>query len=262
METVREQVNNYRLTIAYDGTRYYGWEHQPGNDMTIQGKLESVLGRMVGEPVEVIGAGRTDAGVHARAMSASVRLQIGYTEEQIQAYLHRYLPDDISVLEVKRAGDRFHARYNATGKTYRYTWWYGLTSPVFERKYMTILPSVKEDGITLLPPPDAARMQAAAAVLQGEHDFRSFCGNSHYKKSCVRTVDTLNVVPSGNMIRLYAHGDGFLQNMVRILAGTILEAGYGRLSEADVQAILEARDRKKAGPTAPPQGLCLMKVDY
>lgn len=247
-------MRNFKMIVSYDGTRYYGWEHQPGNDMTIQGKLESVLAEMSGKPVTVIGAGRTDAGVHARAMTANVLLDTDLSEEEIQQYLNRYLPDDISVNDVKQCADRFHARYKAIGKTYRYSLWYaeGGEKPVFERKYAYIL---KEK-------PDVERMREAAEHLQGEHDYKSFCGNSHMKKSAVRVVDTIRIEESGNWIRIYFHGSGFLQNMVRILTGTLLEVGYGRLSPEDCGAILEAKDRKKAGPTAPAQGLCLMKVDY
>lgn len=247
-------MRNFKMIVSYDGTRYYGWEHQPDNDMTIQGKLESVLAEMSGKPVTVIGAGRTDAGVHARAMNANVLLDTDLSEEEIQQYLNRYLPDDISVNDVKQCADRFHARYKAIGKTYRYSLWYaeGGEKPVFERKYAYIL---KEK-------PDVERMREAAEHLQGEHDYKSFCGNSHMKKSTVRVVDTIRIEESGNWIRIYFHGSGFLQNMVRILTGTLLEVGYGRLSPEDCGAILEAKDRKKAGPTAPAQGLCLMKVDY
>ncbi|MGN1024218.1 MAG: tRNA pseudouridine(38-40) synthase TruA [Lachnospiraceae bacterium] len=247
-------MRNFKMTIAYDGTRYFGWEHQPGNDMTIQGKLETVLSQMTGAPVTVIGAGRTDAGVHARAMTANVLLDTDLSELQIQQYLNRYLPDDISVNEVRQCADRFHARFKAIGKTYRYTLWYAASGekPVFERKYTWVL---REK-------PDVERMREAAEHLVGEHDFKSFCGNSHMKKSTVRVVDNIQIVESGNTIRLYFHGSGFLQNMVRILTGTLLEAGYGRLTPEDMDRILEARDRKQAGPTAPPQGLCLMKVDY
>ena len=246
---------NYKLLVSYDGTRYYGWEHQPGNDMTIQGKLEAVLTQMLDRPespVTVIGAGRTDAGVHARAMTANVLLDTDMSEAQIQAYMNRYLPDDISINEVKICADRFHSRFKAIGKTYRYTLWYGSTKPVFDRKYVYVL---KEK-------PDIDRMRAAAGYLTGMHDYKSFCGNSHMKKSTIRVIDTISIETSGSYIRVYLHGNGFLQNMVRIIIGTLLEVGYGRMQPEEMETILEAKDRKKAGPTAPPQGLCLMKVDY
>ena len=247
---------NFKLIISYDGTRYHGWERQPGKDMTIQGKLEAVLNKMVGNSgdlaVNLIGAGRTDAGVHARAMTANVFLETDMSEEEIKSYMNEYLPEDISVNEVKVCSDRFHARYNAVGKTYRYTCWYGNSKPVFDRKYVTILEKK----------PDTQAMRTAAQYLLGTHDFKSFCGNTKMKKSTVRCVDTINIEESGNYIRLYFHGNGFLQNMVRILTGTLLEVGYGNITPDEVKDILDACDRQKAGPTAPPQGLTLMKVDY
>ncbi len=247
---------NFKFIISYDGTRYHGWERQPGKDMTIQGKLEAVLNKMTGkggdDPINLIGAGRTDAGVHARAMTANVFLETDMSEEEIHSYMNEYLPEDISVNEVRVCSDRFHSRYNAIGKTYRYTCWYGSSKPVFDRKYVTILDKK----------PDTEAMRAASQYLLGTHDFKSFCGNTKMKKSTVRCVDTINIEESGNYIRLYFHGNGFLQNMVRILTGTLLEVGYGNITPLEVKDILEACDRQKAGPTAPPQGLALMKVDY
>ena len=242
---------NYRLTIAYDGTRFFGWERQPGKD-TIQGKLEAVLERLQGRPVDIIGAGLTDAGVHARAMVASVRLDVAESPEEIRDYMNRYLPDAIAVREVKEAGERFHARYNALGKTYRYTCFDGPVKPVFDRKYVTLLDFS----------PDVDKMRRAAEILKGEHDFRSFCGNPRMKKSTVRLVDSIMIERRKDHIIFTFHGTGFLQNMVRILVGTLLEVGRGYWPPEQVQAILEAKDRKQAGPTAPPEGLCLMKVDY
>ena len=242
---------NYKLTIAYDGTRFFGWERQPGRD-TVQGKLEAVLERLQGRPVNLIGAGRTDAGVHARAMVASVRLDVKETPEEIRDYMNRYLPDAIAVREVKEAGERFHARYNALGKTYRYTCFDGPVKPVFDRKYVTMLEFS----------PDVDKMRQAASYLVGEHDFASFCGNPRMKKSTVRLVDTILIERRKDRVIFTFHGTGFLQNMVRILVGTLLEVGRGRWQPQRVQSILEARDRAQAGPTAPPEGLCLMKVDY
>ena len=129
-------MKNYKMIIIYDGTRYYGWEHQPGNDMTIQGKLESVLSVMTGSDVEVIGAGRTDAGVHAKAMVANAHMETSMSPEQICDYMNKYLPEDICVREVRIASDRFHSRYNAVGKTYCYTCYIGPLKPVFNRKYV------------------------------------------------------------------------------------------------------------------------------
>lgn len=246
-------MKNYKLTIAYDGTRYYGWEHQPGKE-TIQGKIETVLMRMcdLQEVPEVIGAGRTDAGVHAKAMVANVRLDTLKSEREIKAYLNRYLPDDIAVTDVREASDRFHARYKAVGKTYSYTCYVGEGKPVFNRKYVNRIDFE----------PDMEPMLAAASYLQGEHDFKSFCGNPKMKKSTVRLVDSISISRSKNQIYFTFHGTGFLQHMVRILVGTLLEVGAGRLNPEDMPRILDAKDRTLAGPTAAACGLCLEKVDY
>lgn len=244
-------MKNYKFLIAYDGTRYYGWQRQPGQN-TIQGKLESVLSLMCGQETEVIGAGRTDGGVHAEGMTANARLETGQTPEEIRDYMNRYLPDDIAVLEVREASARFHARYNATGKTYRYTCFDGEVKPVFDRKYYTRLEEK----------PDVERMRRAAEILKGEHDFRNFCVNPRMKKSTVRRVDQIEIERDGGYLRFTVHGTGFLQNMVRIMVGTLLEAGCGRMTEEQVREALENPQRQKAGPTAPAQGLCLVSVDY
>ena len=244
-------MRNFRLTVSYDGTRYFGWERQPGKD-TIQGKLESVLSRMTGAQVNVIGAGRTDAGVHAKAMTANAYMDTDMEPEQIRDYLNHYLPEDLCVSEVKQAADRFHARYRATGKLYTYTCYVGETKPVFQRKYVTVLDFQ----------PDVEKMQQAARYLVGEHDFKSFCANPQMKKSTVRTVDSIEITRRREYLYFDFHGTGFLQNMVRILVGTLLEVGAGRLPPERVKEIIEAKDRTLAGPTAPPQGLCLMRVDY
>lgn len=242
---------NYRFIIMYDGSRYYGWQRQPEHD-TIQGKLEAVLERLCGEPVEVIGAGRTDAGVHARRMAANAVLETVLGPEEIREYLNRYLPEDIAVREVKEAGPRFHARYNATGKSYCYTCFDGPVKPVFDRKYVYAL----EES------PDLEVMREAALLLKGEHDFRNFCMNPRMKKSTVRVVDRIYIEREGDYIRFTFHGTGFLQNMVRIMVGTLLEVGWGHMSLARVEEVLHSRERQKAGPTAPAQGLCLLQVDY
>ncbi len=243
---------NYKLLIAYDGTRYLGWERQPGTDMTIQGKLEHVLSRMAGQPVEIIGAGRTDAGVHAKGMTANVHLDTDLAPDRIRDYMNRYLPDDIGIREVKKASNRFHSRYNAFGKTYCYTCYIGQIKPVFNRKYVYIPEEM----------PDIKKMQEAAGYLTGTHDFKSFCHNPKMKKSTIRNVDRIEIVKKGDYLNFTYHGTGFLQYMVRILTGTLLEVGTGKRTPDSMEELLEARNRSLAGFTAPPQGLCLMEVDY
>lgn len=243
---------NYRMTISYDGTRYFGWEHQPNTDMTIQGKIEAVLSRLTGTSVEVLGAGRTDAGVHAKAMVANCFLDTDKTPEEIKDYLNEYLPEDIAITDLVIAGDRFHSRYNALGKTYRYTCYIGKDKPVFDRKYV----------YTLEGRPNIDTMKSAAAYLTGEHDFASFCSNPKMKKSTVRNVDRIEILANGDYLVFTFHGSGFLQHMVRILTGTLLEVGFGKRTPESMLTLLEAKDRKLAGPTAPACGLCLIQVDY
>ena len=243
---------NYKIMLSYDGTRYLGWEHQPGTDMTIQGKIENVLEKMVGKPVEVIGCGRTDAGVHAKAMVCNVHMETPMKPEEILAYMNQYLPDDICVREVKVASERFHARYNALGKTYCYTCYIGGLKPVFNRKYVYIPEQI----------PDVEKMREAAEYLMGTHDFASFCSNPKMKKSTVRKVDSIIIEQSGSYLNLTFHGTGFLQHMVRILTGTLLEVGFGKRTPESMTELIEAKSRSLAGFTAPAKGLCMMKVDY
>lgn len=243
---------NTKFIISYDGSRYYGWEHQPNTDLTIQGKIETVLERMTGKPVELISAGRTDAGVHAKAMVANAVLDTDLTEEKIMAYMNRYLPDDIGIEDVKFCAERFHSRYKAVGKTYCYTCYFGKTKPVFDRKYVYVLEKM----------PDLDAMRAAAEILKGEHDFFSFCTNGKSKKSTVRIVDKIDIKQKGSYITFTYHGTGFLQHMVRILTGTLLEVGWHQRSVDSIKELLEKPDRKSAGATAPAQGLCLIEVDY
>ncbi len=243
---------NYRMILSYDGTRYYGWEHQPGVEMTIQGKLEAVLERLEEHPVEVIGAGRTDAGVHAKGMVANVWLETQMEPEEIRAYMNRYLPDDICVNELKEASERFHSRYNAVGKTYTYTCYAGESKPVFDRKYVFTLDAV----------PDVELMRSAARYLTGEHDFAGFCSNPRMKKSTVRKIDRIDIVRNGDHIYFDYHGNGFLQHQVRIMTGTLLEIGFGSRTPESIPEIFKEKKRDNAGFTAPAKGLCLMSVDY
>lgn len=243
---------NYKMTLSYDGTRFYGWEHQPTTDMTIQGKMESVLSLMVQSEVEVIGCGCTDAGVHAQNMVCNAHFDTQLNTDEIRDYLNRYLPDDICVKEVRIASDRFHSRYNAIGKTYCYTCYIGDVKPVFNRKYVYVLDQK----------PDIQEMKKAAEYLIGTHDFASFCSNPRMKKSTVRKVDRIEIQKRGDLLTLTFHGSGFLQHMVRILTGTLLEVGFGKRTAESVLELIDAKDRKLAGFTAPAKGLCMMQVDY
>lgn len=243
---------NYRIVIQYDGTRYRGWQGQNSTEDTIQGKLEAVLLRMAGETVAVIGSGRTDAGVHAIGQVANFHLNGVFDAEEVLTYLNRYLPEDIAVSRIEEVDERFHSRYQAKSKTYLYRIHTGRIPEVFERKYVY-------DYQTAL---SAERMRQAVPFLLGTHDFKAFCGNKKMKKSTVRTIYDIRIEELEQEIRLYYTGDGFLQNMIRILTGTLIEIGDGRRAPEDIAVILETRDREAAGYTAPACGLTLFSVEY
>ena len=175
-------MNNYKITIQYDGTRYKGWQGQNSTGLTIQGKIEAVLGQMAGHAVEVIGSGRTDAGVHAKGQVANFHIEEHFTEGKILSYLNHYLPDDIAVIAIEQVDERFHSRYAAKKKTYRYHIHMGEISDVFERKY-----EYQYEKIL-----DVESMKEAASYLIGTHDFTSFCGNKKMKKTAVRTIYEIN----------------------------------------------------------------------
>lgn len=243
---------NYKLTIEYDGSRYEGWQRQKKTMLTIQGKLEDVLSRMEGRAVEIQGAGRTDAGVHAKGQVASVYLERAGSCKDILEYMNRYLPEDIGVTAVKQAPERFHARLSAVGKRYRYRIGTDSQKLVFERKYRYPL------GRQL----DVCAMRQAAETLVGTRDFKTFCGNPHMKKSTVRTITAIDIQEYAHEIQLVFEGDGFLQYMVRILTGTLIETGLHQRPADTMESLLAGRDRQLAGVTAPAQGLCLEKVFY
>ena len=235
-------MTNFKLTIQYDGTRFSGWQKQGNTDNTIQGKTENILSKMTGEDIEIHGSGRTDAGVHAIKQIANFKTNATLSEIDIRDYLNKYLPLDIRILSVEKTDNRFHARLNAKGKHYRYTIDNGEVANVFERKYMTRLTENY----------DIEAMKKAAVYLIGEHDF----------KSTIRTISDISINNSDGIITIDFYGNGFLYHMVRILTGTLLMVGTHELSCDDIPAIIEKKSRDAAGFTAPPQGLCLVEVDY
>ena len=244
-------LRNLRLDICYDGTRYRGWQRLTGVEGTIQGKLETALSRILEEPIEVSGSGRTDAGVHAAHQIANFHCENPMPPEKILEQLRRYLPEDIGIYSCEEAAPRFHARLNAAGKTYRYRIWTSDIPCVFERRFVWVDPEKL----------DIAAMDRAAGYFLGEHDFSAFCGNRKMKKSTVRCIDSLTVSRKGGELRITVTGNGFLYNMVRILVGTLVEVGRGQRKPESIPALFGA-PREKAGFLAPPQGLCLMEVTY
>ncbi|MBE6978895.1 MAG: tRNA pseudouridine(38-40) synthase TruA [Ruminococcaceae bacterium] len=244
-------MRNLRLDICYDGTRYRGWQRLKGEDNTIQGKLETALSRILGEPIEISGSGRTDAGVHARGQVANFHCESAMPAQEILTQLRRYLPEDIGICSCKDCSDRFHARLNAREKTYRYRIWNSDMPCVFDRRFVTVMPEQL----------DVNAMQAAARHFLGEHDFAAFCGNPKFKKSTVRFIRSLEVERVGEEIRITVTGNGFLHNMVRIMVGTLIEVGRGERSADSIPALFGGK-RAEAGFLVPPQGLCLMEVYY
>jgi len=244
-------MRNLRLDVCYDGTRYRGWQRLPGRDDTIQGKLETALSRILEEPIEVSGSGRTDAGVHARGQVVNFHCRSGMPAEKILENLRRYLPEDIGIYSCREVSPRFHARLNAKEKTYLYRIWNSDSPCVFQRRFVTVFPESLH----------VSEMERAAAFLLGEHDFSAFCGNAKMKKSTVRFIRSIRIIRDGEELQIYVTGNGFLHNMVRIIVGTLVEVGRGERSAESVEELFGGK-RAQAGFLAPPQGLCLMEVIY
>lgn len=244
-------MRNIRLDLAYDGTRYQGWQRQSGTDNTIQGKLEQTLSRILGEQIQVSGSGRTDAGVHARGQVANFHCESDMPVERILEQLREYLPEDIGVERCREVSDRFHARLNAREKTYEYRIWNSKKPCVFQRRYVYVMTGSL----------DLQAMEKAAEHLLGTHDFGAFCSHRKTKKSTVRCVKSIRIFREGEEVRLRFTGNGFLHNMVRIMVGTLIEVGRG---ERDADSIGELFEGKRAdtGYTVPGKGLCLEEVVY
>lgn len=244
-------MRNIRLDICYDGGRYRGWQRLADSDNTIQGKLETALSRILGETIEIHGSGRTDAGVHAQGQVANFHCGSDMSCEEILSQLRRYLPEDIGIYSCREAEPRFHARLCARRKTYRYRIWNSGSPCVFQRRFVAVFPEEL----------DLQAMEEAAAYLIGEHDFSSFCSAKSKKKSAVRTIEKISIQQVGEEIQITAVGNGFLHNMMRILAGTLIEVGRGERKVGSIPELFSAK-RADAGFLAPAQGLCLMEVQY
>lgn len=245
-------MQNYKLILCYDGSRYSSWQKQGNTPGTIQEKLEKLLSRLLEQEVKIAGSGRTDAGVHARMQVCSFHADTALSEKELLSLLRRYLPEDIGAVSLETAPPRFHARLSCTEKTYVYRIWNSEEPNVFERRYLYVFPEQL----------DPERMRKAAELLTGSHDFTSFCSNKRMKKSPVRNLKSISIDRHGSELRLSFTGDGFLYNMVRILTGTLLLVGAGQMRPEEMPAILSARDRSRAGPTAPAHGLTLWEIFY
>jgi tRNA pseudouridine38-40 synthase len=244
-------MRRLKLVLEYDGTAYHGWQVQPGLD-TIQGRLEGALSRLAGVPVPVMGAGRTDAGVHALGQVASCAADLRLDDATLQRALNALLPRDIAVCRAETAPWGFDARRFARDKTYRYTLLARGCRSALHGRYSLHVPQV----------PDLDAMQRGAAFLVGTHDFSAFRAGTCAAATPVRTVTQAAWRRAGELWHFEITGNAFLQHMVRIIVGTLLEVGRGKRSPDEVAAILASRDRRSAGKTAPPQGLCLVEVRY
>ena len=244
-------MRNIRLDICYDGTRYRGWQRLSSSDNTIQGKLEQALSRILNEEIEISASGRTDAGTHAKMQTVSFHCDSSMDCEEILLQLRRYLPEDIGVYSCRNASPRFHARLLVKEKTYCYRLWNSDAPCVFERRF------VHRDSRPL----NIEKMQNAASLFVGKHDFSAFCANAKMKKSTERYISAFTVESVGDEIRFTVTGNGFLHHMVRIMVGTLLEVGRNE-READSIPRLFSACRADAGELIPACGLCLMEVTY
>lgn len=239
------------LTVAYDGTAYNGWQVQP-NGVTIEGELNKALRDLLGEEIAVIGASRTDAGVHALCNVAVFDTKSRIAPEKMAAALNARLPEDIRIQASRQVPDDFHPRHCNTKKTYEYRIYMGKYENPIGRQYAHFV----------YVPLDIAKMQKAASYLVGEHDFKSFCVAKAQVLTTVRTIYDILVQKEGDYLTIRVSGGGFLFNMVRIIVGTLLEIGRGNLEPEQMKEILEAKDRQAAGPTAPARGLTLVKFEF
>ena len=249
---LEKTTKRVRLTVAYDGTNYHGWQIQ-NNGITIESELNRCLTDLLREPVEVIGASRTDSGVHALGNIAVFDTTSRMPAEKISYALNQRLPEDIRIQKSEQVPDDWHPRRCDSRKTYEYR--------IYRAQFP--MPVKRLYSLFAYYELDVNRMQEAAAYLEGEHDFKSFCQTGAQVESTVRTLYSVEVEEQGdNDLVIRVCGNGFLYNMVRIIAGTLLDIGQGKRDPMDIFTILESKDRSAAGPTAPAHGLTLMKYEF
>ena len=245
-------MNNYKILTEYVGSKFNGWQKQGNTKNTIQEKFENILFELTGENIEIHASGRTDAGVHAKGQVANFKTLKEYSCEYLKEYFNKYLPNDIKVLSAQKVQERFHARLNAKKKTYEYKIANAEKPSVFEHKFCCYIQERLNVG----------EMIKASEYFLGKHDFKAFCSNKRYKKSTVREIFDINITETDNMISIKICGNGFLHNMVRIISGTLVEVGLGKIKAESIPQILKSQVRENAGYTMPPQGLTLLNVEY
>ena len=239
------------LTISYDGTNYSGWQKQK-NAVTVQGEFDKACSTLFKTDIESIGASRTDAGVHALGQRAVIDVDTSIPAEKIPLALNPLLPDDIVVTHAEEVGADFNPRFKALKKTYEYSIY---NAPFRNPIYRNYSEYVRYEL-------DLDSMRTACEAFVGEHDFRAFCASGNSSKTTVRTIYSLDVEKDGDFIKIRVTGNGFLYNMVRIIAGTLIYVGEGRIAPDDLPEIIASGDRRKAGKTAGPSGLVLVKIMY
>ena len=247
----KHSARNVKMVLEYDGTNYCGFQMQK-NGITIQSVLEKSFAKILGKRVPIIASGRTDSGVHAVGHVFNIKAEFPMDDGRLLMGINSILPNDIAVKSVKTVDKQFHARRDALWKKYRYS--------IINSKVPS--PLQVRTSWRVPVPLDLKSMQKAAARLSGKHDFRSFMGKRSSVKTTVRNIISLTVKKTGERIVVDVVANGFLKYMVRIIVGTLVEVGKGNLSPAAVTKILRATDRNLAGPTAPPNGLCLIEVGY
>lgn len=243
-------MRNLKLTIQYDGTKYCGWQKQP-NSSGIQGTIEYAIYEITKEKVNIIGSGRTDAGVHALGQVANFKINSNIPAARIPDALNAKLPKDISIIDCQEVSDDFHSRYSATGKIYRYL--------IYNKPYRS--PLYKDISYHVRYDLDIQKMRVEAQSLLGTHEFKGFMSSGSSVKDTVRTIHNISIEESGDLIVLEVEGNGFLYNMVRIIVGTLVDIGRGRIDKP-LEEIIASQDRGEAGHTAPAHGLFLKKVHY
>lgn len=244
-------MRNIKLTLEYDGTNYLGWQRQPKGS-TVQGAVEEALRKLTKEEASIIGCSRTDSKVHAKRYICNFKTNSRIPAESFREALNFHLPEDIAVIDSVQVDEEFHARYNCIGKMYSYT--------IVNTK--SRMPMCRNFAYHVKHELNIDRMKEAAKFFIGTHDFEAFRNLGSSVKTTVRTITKLEVVKDNEYIKIYIAADGFLYNMVRIIVGTLIDVGMGKKEPSDIKMILESKERKNAGKTCPPQGLCLFEVYY
>ena len=244
-------MRNIKLIIEYDGKGFNGWQKQP-NKLNIQGEIERAIGEITGEEINLIASGRTDAGVHSLGQTANFKTNSNIPIDKLPIAINSKLKKSIVIKDAVEVNERFHSRYLAKSKKYRYT--------INNSKYGSAIYRNMEYHFNIKL--DVKKMQEATKYFEGEHDFKAFKASGTSSKSSVRTIYKAEVFEKGERIYIELTGNGFLYNMVRIIAGTFIDVGIGKIKPEEIKYIIESKDRSKAGKTLPANGLCLVEVNY